>query len=123
MTNPAFALLFDENISYRVVKRIIHLFPGSQPANRLKLVAKEDPLLWQTAKANGFSIITYDDDYENLSQLNGWPPKVILLRPGNLSNDEVVTVLERSVEAIYDFLLEQDTDARGVLRLFYVNPN
>lgn len=123
MTTPSFALLFDENISYRVVKRILHLFPGSQPANRLKLVAKEDPLLWRTAKANGFSIITFDDNYENLSQLHGWPPKVILLRPGNLSNEEVTSVIEQNVDAIHNFLLDQDFDARGVLKLYYVSPN
>ncbi len=123
MSNTAFALLFDENISYRVAKRVLHLFPGSKPANRVNLVAKEDPLIWKYAKANGFSIITFDDDYENLSQLNGWPPKVIMLRPGGLTNNEIISMLERNAPAIHDFLLDQDTDAWGVLKLFCVNPN
>ena len=65
MSERSFALLFDENISYRIVKRILHLFPESQAAKRLKLMAKEDFVVWEAAKANGFTIITYDDDLLN----------------------------------------------------------
>lgn len=120
MSEQRFALLFDENISYRIVKRILHLFPGSQPAKRLKLEAKEDGLIWETAKANGLTIITYDEDYESLNQLRGWPPKVILIRSGNLSNNQVVEMLEINFDAISDFLLDQDFDARGVLELYHI---
>lgn len=120
MSGQSFALLFDENISYRIVKRVLNLFPGSQAAKRLKLTAKEDFLVWETAKVKGFTIITYDDDYEFLNQLRGWPPKVILIRSGNLSNDQVVEMLEVNFNAICDFLLDNDFDARGVLELYYI---
>ena len=123
MTPSNYPILFDENISYRVVKRVLHLFPGSRPANRMNVIGKEDPFLWQTAKANGFSIITFDDDYENLSQWKGWPPKVILLRPGNLTNQEITSMLERNADAIHIFLDDHDPEGWGVLKLFYVNPN
>lgn len=71
MSTPSFSLLFDENISYRVMKHILHLFPGSETAKRLKLIAKEDFLIWENAKSNGFTIITYNDDYGLLSNLRG----------------------------------------------------
>ena len=120
MNEPSFALLFDENSSYRIIKRVLHLFPDSQAAKRLRLTAKEDGLIWETAKQNGFTIITYDDDYEMLNQLRGWPPKVILIRSSNLSNNEVVEMLEANFNAICDFLLDKDFDARGVLELYHV---
>ncbi len=119
MKEHPFALLFDENLSYRIVKRILYLFPGSEAAKRLKLVEKEDPLIWETAKAKGFTIITYDDDYEILNQLRGWPPKVILIRSGNLDNNQVVAMLGSNFNAICDFLLDREFDARGVLELYY----
>ena len=117
MNKPSFSLLFDENISYRVVKHILHLFPGSEAVKRLKLVAKEDLLIWEKAKLDAFTIITYDDDYELLNLLRGWPPKVILIRSGNLTKHEVVAMLESNFATISDFLLERDFDARGVLEL------
>lgn len=39
MNVPTFSLLFDKNISYRIVKHILYLFPESQAAKRLKLLA------------------------------------------------------------------------------------
>jgi len=60
-------------------------FVDCQAANRLRLLAKKDQLLWEYAKDNGFTIITFDEDFEVLSQARGYPPKVILLRPGTLS--------------------------------------
>lgn len=119
MKEPSFALLFDENLSYRIVKRILHLFPGSEAAKRLKLIEKEDPLIWETAKNKGFTIITYDDDYEVLNQIRGWPPKVILIRSGNLDNNQVVAMLESNFNTICDFLLDNEFDTRGVLELHY----
>ena len=123
MSAAGHKLLFDENISYRVVKQILHLFPDSQPANRLKLVSKEDGLIWAYAKANDFTIITYDEDYEELSQLRGWPPKVILLRTGNLSNQQLTNLIVGNANAINDFLNDQDFDARGLLKLFRIGVN
>ena len=123
MSEHPFALLFDENISYRIVKQILHLFPGSQPAKRLNLVAKKDMLIWERAKINGFTILTYDEDYEVLNQLLGWPPKVILIRSGNLSNNQVVAMLESSFIAICDFILDEAFDAKGVLELYSIGSN
>lgn len=105
-------LLFDENISYRVVKKLAATFPNCQPANRLSLVAKEDRLLWNYARANQFAIVTFDDDYEGLSQLLGWPPKIILLRPGNLSIGQIISVLEINAEEI-NFFLNEEGPTRG----------
>ncbi len=120
MIESSFSLLFDENISYRVVKCILHLFPGSEAAKRLQLTAKEDLIVWEKAKANGFTIVTYDEDYEVLNHLRGWPPKVILIRSGNLSNDEVVGLLKSKFSDICDFLLDREVNARGVLELYHV---
>ena len=120
MNERKFALLLDENISYPIVKRILHLFPGSQAAKRLQLEAKEDVLVWDAAKTSGFTIITYDDDYELLNQVRGWPPKVILIRSGNLTNDQVVDMLEINFNAICNSLLDEDFDARGVLELYHI---
>lgn len=77
-------------------------------------------MIWEYAKANDFAIITYDEDYEGLSQLRGWPPKVILIRPGNLSNQQVINLIELNADAITEFINKRDANGRGLLKLFRI---
>lgn len=43
-----------------------------------------DRMIWQFARQNDFIIVTFDEDFYDLSNLYGTPPKVIWLRCGNL---------------------------------------
>lgn len=52
--------------------------------------------------------------------MRGWPPKVILLRPGNLTVEQTTDLLELNFEAIQAFLNEQNPDERGILRLIRI---
>lgn len=68
-------LLFDENISYRLVKKIEHLHAGSEQVKRLGLLAHKDGVILEYAKRNGFVIVTHDEDYDELSLLAGFRQK------------------------------------------------
>ena len=74
-------LLFDANLSPRLVRQLIDLFPGSVHLFDLLLPRDaEDEAIWSYAKQNGFDVITTDgDDYRQLARRLGSPPKVILL--------------------------------------------
>jgi predicted nuclease of predicted toxin-antitoxin system len=110
-------LLFDENISFRIIRKIADQYPDSESSVRLKLTGKNDTVVWNTAKAKGYSIVTFDEDYLNLSQLYGFPPKVIFIRPGNLTTEQVTDLLLRNYDAIHTFLTDL-TEERGCLELF-----
>jgi predicted nuclease of predicted toxin-antitoxin system len=86
-------LLIDENISYRLVKKIEDIFPDSQQVKRLGLLGKEDYLVWNYAKKHDFVILTQDDDYVEMSQLLGFPPKVIFMKTGNISTNKMEELL------------------------------
>lgn len=86
-------LLIDENISYRLVKKIADIFPDSQQVKRLGLLGKEDYLVWNYAKKHDFVILTQDDDYVEMSQLLGFPPKVIFMKTGNISTNKMEELL------------------------------
>ena len=43
----------------------------------------DDFEIWNYARENGFTILTKDNDFDELSQINGCPPKVIHLSCGN----------------------------------------
>jgi predicted nuclease of predicted toxin-antitoxin system len=60
-------------------------------------------------------IVTFDEDFENLSNIYGFPPKVILLRLGNVSTESAMTVLLKQMADIEQFF---DSDIYGILELF-----
>lgn len=86
MSDSALRLLFDENISYRIVRKLDYLYAGSEQVKRLGLLSRKDGLIWEYAKRNNFVIVTHDEDYDELSALRGIPPKVIWLRTGKHHN-------------------------------------
>lgn len=97
-------LLIDENISYRLVKKITDIFPDSQQVKRLGLLGKEDYLVWNYAKKYDFVILTQDDDYVEMSQLLGFPPKVIFMKTGNISTNKMEELLRLRLNDIELFI-------------------
>lgn len=49
-------------------------------------VPAKDWDIWEYAKKNDFIIVTNDEDFLNLVNYNGFPPKVVLLKTGNQSS-------------------------------------
>jgi len=56
-------LLLDENLSRRLVPRILDLFPDSAHAGAAGLIQKPDSLVWEFVRNNGDSIVTADADF------------------------------------------------------------
>lgn len=97
-------LLFDENLSPALPRRIADLFPNSVHIRDAGMKASDDPAVWDYAKSNDFMIVSKDADMHDLSLVFGNPPKVVWLRLGNCSTRQV------------EELLRLDFD---VIRLFY----
>lgn len=85
-------LLFDQNLSPKLVNQLADLFPGSSDVQSVGLDCAEDDQVWEHARLNGFAIVTKDEDYNNLSVLRGSPPKVIWLQLGNCTTAQVEAV-------------------------------
>jgi predicted nuclease of predicted toxin-antitoxin system len=93
-------LLLDENISRRIVAALQSDFPGSSHVVTQGLSAASDSQVWQHAKANGFIVVSKDDDFTALSSLHGHPPRLIKLSLGNCTNDHVLDALVRQQPTI-----------------------
>ncbi|WP_425305086.1 DUF5615 family PIN-like protein [Bradyrhizobium erythrophlei] len=52
-----------------------------------------DRILWDYAKANGFTIVSQDVDFAEMAVLSGSPPKMIWLRAGNQSTAAASTLI------------------------------
>jgi predicted nuclease of predicted toxin-antitoxin system len=85
-------LLFDQNLSPKLVNRLADLFPGSSHVQSVGLDCASDDQVWEHARLNELAIVTKDEDYNNLSVLRGSPPKVIWLQLGNCTTVQVEAV-------------------------------
>ena len=100
--------LIDHNLSPKLVKHLAATFPGCTHTEMLGFDRTPDHDLWRYAREHGFSILTKDTDYEQLSMLRGAPPKVVWLRIGNAPTSRVLDVLAKHHAAIVDFLRDED---------------
>lgn len=86
-------LLFDHNLSYKLVDRLRDLFPQSNHVHKLALDRVQDAEIREYAKKNDFIIVTRDADFSDLCLLEGFPPKVIWIRRGNCGTAEIEKIL------------------------------
>ena len=86
-------LLVDQNLAPALVARLADLFPGSRHVREEGLASSDDKAVWDYAKAGGFSIVSKDGDFRQLSFLYGSPPKVVWLRLGNRSTAQIEAII------------------------------
>ena len=58
-------LLFDQNISYRIIKTIEDIFPNSKQVRDLNLENSTDRQIWDYAKLNDYCVVTFDPRKRN----------------------------------------------------------
>ncbi len=110
-------LLFDQNISFRVVRELQNYFPEAKQVRELNLENATDRQIWDYAKQNGYTIITFDSDFIDLTVLSGIPPKVIWLRFGNTSTDNLIKILIDNQTLIREFIENPEYSQVGCLEL------
>ncbi|AGC76527.1 putative nuclease of predicted toxin-antitoxin system [Nonlabens dokdonensis] len=110
-------LLLDQNISFRVIPSIIEYFPESQQVKYLNLQNATDHEIWEFAQLHGFTIVTFDADFYNISQIKGFPPKIIWLRTGNLTSNAITTLLMKHKVVINDFINHDDFNKIACLEI------
>lgn len=109
-------LLLDANVSWRLsVKLKIHFDDCSHVDHIGLKTPASDKDIWNYALRNNLIIVTNDDDFNNLLNLKGYPPKIILLRTGNQSNSYIGSLLIKHKENIRAFSGDAQT---GLLEIF-----
>ncbi|MGI0061909.1 MAG: DUF5615 family PIN-like protein [Nitrosotalea sp.] len=101
-------LLFDQNLSYKIIKHIEHLFLNTSHVKLLDLDQADDLSIWEYAKENNFTIVTQDTDFDDINTLSGYPPKIIRINTGNTATKTVIELILDKYEIITDFLKNID---------------
>lgn len=108
-------LLLDQNLPSRALRNLEISFPGSAHVKDIGLQTAGDIDLWTHAVQHGFSIVTKDVDFRDIVGLRGFPPKVILVRWGNISNTLLIERFIASTAMIRRFLEDHEN---GLLELW-----
>lgn len=98
------SLLFDQNISFRIISKIETNFPEAKQVRQLGIENYSDIEIWKYAKENKFTNVTFDADFFDLANLKGHPPKIIWLRFGNTRTDFLADLLNSKNLLIKDFI-------------------
>ena len=96
-------LLFDQNISRKLVKLLEAYFPESFHVSQVELETASDLEIWNYAKTHSFTIVTQDSDFSDLVSLFGFPPKVIWLSLGNVSTNNIFLSFRERQESVIAF--------------------
>lgn len=102
-------LLFDQNLSPRLVDFISDIFPNSTHTNKIGLGKADDLEVWEYAHQNDYLIVSKDADFENILLVKGFPPKVIYIRHGNCTTQFIEHLLRREQDSIKDMYNDPDT--------------
>jgi predicted nuclease of predicted toxin-antitoxin system len=108
-------LLFDQNLSPRLVNSVADLYPESQHVYTLGLDEADDRKVWDYAKEQSYCVVTKDADFSDLALLLGQPPKVLWIRRGNCKTSDIEMLLRHSHK---DILALGENTVSGVLALF-----
>lgn len=98
-------ILFDENISHKLVFRLADLFPHSTSVHHLGMRQARDESLWQFARDCDFqAIITADRDFANMAVDLGPPPKIIRFAHLDFSTAVTEQIIRKNAIRIAEFL-------------------
>lgn len=101
-------LLFDQNISYRILQLLPDSFSDCKQVGSVGLHNCNDSDIWKFAKQNGFTIVTFDSDFFDMSILHGHPPKVVWLRTGNMQTSELAERILLNFSNIDSFIEDSE---------------
>ncbi|MDX9767995.1 MAG: DUF5615 family PIN-like protein [Ectothiorhodospiraceae bacterium] len=102
-------LLFDENLSRRLVTLLSDCYPDSTHVDNVGLHGRPDGDVWLHARDHGFVLVSKDNDFRQLSFLRGAPPKVVWLRIGNAPTRAAADLLRLRVGDVAAFVQDPET--------------
>lgn len=103
-------LLLDQNLSHRLLSLLADLFPDSLHVRAVGLADADDMTIWKYAQKHQLVIVTQDSDYADWNKLRGSPPKIIWIRSGNTSVDQMHIKLRHAFIRIQELETDPNID-------------
>ena len=101
-------LLLDEQLAEELCELLRDAFPESRHIRLLGRGGASDDEVWQLALEHRCVLVTKDEDFHRLSVLHGPPPKVVWIRLGNCSTNDVIRLLRLRRDEIETFVAHEE---------------
>ena len=89
-------ILLDANISLKLTNTLKQIYDECAHVDLIgHNVPADDITIWNYALKNGYTIITKDNDFLDLLEIKGFPPKIVLLKTGNNSSQALLELLKK----------------------------
>ena len=102
-------LLFDNNISHRILPRIAKLYPDSTHVMLEELDTSTDDEVWAYAREQHMTIVSKDSDFSDMVLHRGAPPKLIWIKIGNCRVADIEHLLISNHREIKAFIEESNS--------------
>lgn len=109
-------LLFDQNISPRILNKLPNDFSECQQVRFAGLEDASDNEIFEFAKVNDFAIVTFDFDFVDLNAIRGTPPKIVYLNTGNLNTHNVTDLIINRLLIIQHYLNSETDDILELIK-------
>jgi len=107
-------LLLDANLSWRLIPVLSKHFGECTHVNKTDLPKPANDIeIWNFAKVNGYTVVTQDSDFLNFFETKGFPPKIILIRVGNMNRKMAEDILIQAKTPI----IELENSEYGLLEI------
>jgi len=98
--------LIDNNLSYKLKRCFMLAGNECEHVSNLSMQKSDDMQIWSFARNHNYTIVTKDNDFNELLHLNGYPPKILLLRIGNCRTTEIANLLDKNMPVVLELLKE-----------------
>jgi len=102
-------LLLDQNLSPRIVTDLGNDYPDSAHVREFSMQSSADAEIWEFAKQRGCAVVSKDSDFHQRSFLYGQPPKVIWVRLGNCTTEQVLQAIRDNQKTIAAFSEDEES--------------
>lgn len=109
-------LLFDQNISFRVVRQLKLVLPDSIGVEEVGLLNANDYEIWEYARQYAYTVVTFDRDIPMIGSVRGFPPKIIWLRIGNTNKQQLVSFIKDRIAKFTEFIIHRN---EGCLQVYH----
>lgn len=96
-------LLLDQNLSFKLVRHLLPVTEYAAHVGEIGLGSASDQTVWEYARNHHYTIVSKDTDFLHRALLYGAPPKIICLRLGNASTQDILHCLQQRWKDIESF--------------------
>jgi len=109
-------LLFDQNISPRLLKILPPEFSNCQQVRFVGLEDASDFEIFKFARKNDFAVVSFDADFVDLNAMYGTPPKIVYLNTGNLTTANISKLLLDNILRINHYLNSESDEILELIK-------